>query len=99
MSLIVAVISGFSHPHYVVSSTCYSQGSITASGRPVFIGEVASNQFPLGTRIVLDRPAFGRREFVVLDRIGYGSELDFYNPSEATCVRWGRREVGFYVLK
>jgi len=63
----------------------------------VFLGEVASNQFPLGTKIMLDHPVFGHREYVVLDRIGYGSELDFYNPSEAACDEYGREEVGFRV--
>jgi 3D (Asp-Asp-Asp) domain-containing protein len=84
-------------PHYTVSSTCYAQGGTTASGRQTFVGEVANNSLPLGTRIRLDRPVFGRREFVVLDRIGSGSELDIYEPSEATCLDYGRREIGFRV--
>jgi 3D (Asp-Asp-Asp) domain-containing protein len=65
----------------------------------VFLGEVASNQFSLGTRIMLDHSAFGRREYVVLDRIGSGSELDFYFPSESVCDAYGRREIGFSVLR
>lgn len=87
--------------HYTVSSTCYdaSQGSTTASGRTVFLGEVANNFLPLGTHIVLDTPAFGKRHFIVLDRIGWGSALDIFNPSEVACDQWGRREIGFYVLE
>lgn len=85
--------------HYTVSSTCYDQGSTTASGASVFLGEVANNFLPLGTHIRLDYPAFGRREFIVLDHIGWGSELDIYNPSYQACVEWGRREIGFWTLK
>jgi 3D (Asp-Asp-Asp) domain-containing protein len=83
--------------HYTVSATCYAQGSITASGGPVYLGEVANNFLALGTRIRLDRPVFGRRDYVVEDRIGSGSELDFYNPSETTCLWFGRREIGFRI--
>jgi len=83
--------------HYEVESTCYNQGSITASGSPVFLGEVANNFLPLGTRIRFDRPVFGRRDYIVLDRIGWGSQLDIYNPSEATCMMYGRESLGFTV--
>ena len=51
----------------------------------------------LGTWITLDRPAFGRRRYRVLDHIGYGSELDIFNPSEAACISYGRRRIGFTV--
>lgn len=85
--------------HYVVSSTCYSQGSITASGGPVYLGEVANNFLAFGTRIRLDRPVWGRRFFRVEDRIGWGSQLDFYNPSESACNAYGRRTRGFSVVR
>jgi 3D (Asp-Asp-Asp) domain-containing protein len=84
--------------HYTVTSTCYSQGAITASGGHVYIGEVANNFLPFGTRILLDRPVFGRRMFTVEDRIGSGSELDIYNPSETACVDYGRHTIGFRVI-
>jgi len=85
--------------HYTVSSTCYAQGGTTASGADAYFGEVANNALPLGTRIRLDRPAFGQRDFVVLDHIGSGSELDIFNPSEAACIAYGRQERGFYVVR
>lgn len=59
------------------------------------MGEVANNFLPLGARIRTDRPVFGRRNFKVEDRIGSGSELDFYGPSEAACISYGRRRIGF----
>jgi len=82
--------------HYTVSST-YCEGGITASGRQAFFGEVANNFLPLGTRIRLDRPVRGRRVFVVLDRIGSGSELDLFLGSG--CDAYGRQERGFRVLR
>jgi hypothetical protein len=48
---------------------------------------------------MLDRPVFGRREYRVEDRIGSGSELDIYNPSEAACDNYGREEIGFHVIE
>ena len=84
--------------HYTVSSTCYAQGGTTASGAQAYFGEVANNFLPLGTRIRLDSPAFGRRDFTVKDHIGSGSELDIFNESEAACQRYGREERGFRVL-
>jgi 3D (Asp-Asp-Asp) domain-containing protein len=83
----------------MVSSTCYAQGGITASGQQARPGEVAANMLPLGTRIILDHPAFGRQEYVILDRIGSGSELDIFNESEAACNQYGRQERGFSVLR
>lgn len=60
---------------------------------------MANNFLPLGTRIRLDSPAFGRTDFVVLDHIGSGSELDIFNPSESACLQYGRREIGFRVVE
>jgi hypothetical protein len=84
-------------PHYTVSSTAYCEGGITASGRQAFFGGVANNFLPLGTRIRLDRPVRGRRDFVVLDRIGSGSELDFFLGTG--CDAYGRQVRGFRVLR
>jgi hypothetical protein len=85
--------------HYSVDSTCYHQGSITASGGGVYVGEVANNFLPLGTHIELDHPVFGRRFFNVEDRIGWGSELDIYGPSEWACEQYGRQQIGFWTVR
>lgn len=47
---------------------------------------------------MLDHPAFGRREFIVLDHIGSGSELDIFYPSESACDAYGRQQRGFRVI-
>jgi 3D (Asp-Asp-Asp) domain-containing protein len=74
-----------------LSSTAYCQGTITASGEPPFVGEVANNTWPLGTRLSVSPPVWGRTRFVVEDRIGSGSQLDFYNPSCTAAIDFGRR--------
>lgn len=66
-------------PHGLTRSTWYDYGSITASGRPVFYGEVAADRdVPFGARMVL--PGLGT--FVVLDRGGaiVGARVDVYLP-------------------
>jgi 3D (Asp-Asp-Asp) domain-containing protein len=78
-----------------VESTCYAQSGLTASGEQTRPGIVAANQFRLGTWITLDRKVFGRRHYQVEDRIGWGSELDIFNSSEAACLQYGRRRIGF----
>lgn len=82
-----------------MDSTCYHEGSITASGSGVYVGEVANNFLPLGTKIRLDNPVFGRTDFVILDHIGSGSELDLYGPSEEACEEFGRQRLGFSILR
>jgi hypothetical protein len=37
--------------------------------------------------------------FVVLDRIGWGSSIDFYNPSCAAAIDFGRRVERVHVVK
>lgn len=83
--------------HIWASSTCYSQGTITASGEHVRVGIVAQNTLRFGTLIRLDHAVFGRRYYRVEDRIGSGSDLDIYNPSERACIDYGRHRIGYTV--
>jgi 3D (Asp-Asp-Asp) domain-containing protein len=80
-----------------VESTAYapcSSGGRMANGQRPHAGAVAMNLLPLGTRIRVSRSPLGRRRaFVVSDRIGYGSQLDFWTPSCAKARAWGRRTV------
>lgn len=95
---VLAAVIALAHAHHRwANSTCYAQAGTTASGQQTRVGIVAMNSLPLGTHIVLDHPVFGRRRFVVEDRIGYGSEMDFFYPSEAACLDYGRREIGYRV--
>jgi hypothetical protein len=74
-----------------LDTTSYCQGTVTASGRHVFLGEAANNTLPLGTRVRVRPRVFGRSRFIILDRIGWGSQMDFYNPSCSAAVSYGRR--------
>jgi 3D (Asp-Asp-Asp) domain-containing protein len=88
-------------PHHTVHSTCYAQGGPTATPHVnAYFGEVAvlPGFLRLGTKIRLDRPAFGRRDFVVRDHIGEGSELDIFFPSESACLNYGSQQRGFRVV-
>lgn len=84
-----------------MSSTCYAQGGPTATPHvDAYFGEVAvlPGFLRLGTRIRLDHSAFGKRNFIVRDHIGKGSELDIYNPSESACEAYGRQQRGFRII-
>lgn len=88
---------------FSANSTAYSPcsaGSIMADGTHVRSGSVASNRHPLGTRIQLvGAPTFfGRRDFTVRDRIGWGSDLDFWTPSCSGALAWGRRTVRYRLV-
>jgi 3D (Asp-Asp-Asp) domain-containing protein len=90
-------------PTFTVSATAYdscSSGSTMADGRTVHVGAVANNFLPLGTKIRMSRgvPELnGRRDFVVEDRIGSGSQLDIWMPGCSKAIQFGRETVTFRV--
>lgn len=100
-TLAVAVLAGTapavaSAPVRSAQSTSYCLSGSMADGSRVRRGSVAMNRHPLGTRIRLVGATFnGRRRFVVRDRIGHGSELDFWSSSCRVSARWGRRVVRY----
>lgn len=75
------------------SSTSYCLRGTMADGTLTRAGSVASNRYPLGTRLTITPSPTGSRRFIVRDRIGWGSELDFWLPSCAWALSWGRRVV------
>ena len=57
------------------------------------------NGVPFGTKIlVLDGPLAGST-WVVKDRIGCCSQLDFYMATEREALAYGRRQIRIEVLK
>jgi len=76
-----------------VSSTAYCVRGRMANGRSTHMGAVAMNGVQLGTRIRASRSPTGLRWHTVEDRIGSGSQLDFWVPSCAQARAWGRRTV------
>lgn len=86
--------------HHVVQSTAYCLRGTMADGSRTRRRSVAMNSLPLGTRIRLVGQSFhnGLRIFVVRDRIGWGTQLDFWSPTCAAARMWGRRTVHFRVI-
>jgi len=90
---------GVAHAAYPRSadSTAYSETGLMANGQHTHYPAVAMNIWPLGTKITLKHKGpHGRRRFIVEDRIGWGSQLDFWvsSCSYANDV-WGRRQVAY----
>lgn len=88
---------------YDVEATAYSpcsSGSINASGTHTRQGQIAVNFLPLGTKVRLHIPHSidGRRTFYVRDRIGYGSQTDFFIQNCGEAIRFGRRHVRYEVI-
>jgi 3D (Asp-Asp-Asp) domain-containing protein len=76
-----------------VVSTAYCLSGQMADGSQVRDGSVASNGFPLGAELEIRPSPTGRRYFKVRDRIGWGTELDFWLPTCSAARSWGRRTV------
>ena len=80
-------------------STAYCLTGRMSDGSYTRLRSAASNRHPLGTkiRVTSRRPGpLGLRRFVIRDRIGYGSELDFWTPSCSYALnRYGRRVVTY----
>jgi 3D (Asp-Asp-Asp) domain-containing protein len=75
-----------------VVSTAFCLSGMMADGTRVRAGSVASNRYPLGTVLAV-HPSPARGPFVVRDRIGWGTELDFWTSSCGAARQWGRRVV------
>jgi 3D (Asp-Asp-Asp) domain-containing protein len=55
----------------------------------------ASNTYAFGTRLLVE----GVGVVTVEDRIGWGTDLDLYGPSEAFCRRFGRKHLHVRVVR
>ena len=77
-------------------SACDSTG-ITASGKPLAWGRVASNDYPIGTRLYID----GYGECVVEDRMRDSGKVDVYLGKRDVCTcgsEWGKRQIAVRVI-
>lgn len=78
-----------------LSSTAYTNdGSNMANGEYPYVGAVACNLVPIGTLLYIE----GMGTFVVKDRIGHGSQLDFFMETEDECNTFGRRALDVYIV-
>lgn len=76
-----------------VSSTSYCQGGTTASGMQTYVGEVAGNIWPLGTKLLILSGEHAGEVVTVEDHIGWGSSLDFFDPSCHSAIEYGREQI------
>ena len=77
-------------------SACDHTG-ITASGKPLAWGYVASNDYPIGTRLYID----GYGECVVEDRMRDSGKVDVYLGERDVCTcgsEWGKRRIAVRVI-
>lgn len=72
----------------------HTPGSIMASGKEVYVGAVAYNDVPLGTRVVIDGV-----EYTVEDRVGSDGVIDIYMSTTEDCAIFGRKLMKVYVLE
>ena len=80
----------------LTDTTCYAAtGHRTASGKWPRVGMAASNRYPFGTHLRVE----GIGVVTVEDRIGWGSSLDLFGPSEAYCRSFGRRHLRVEVVR
>ena len=73
----------------------------TASGTRCREGVIASNHFPIGTKIYLEGPkGFKGKVFVVEDRMNkrYGKKIDIWFRHYDDARNFGVRKVKYYVL-
>lgn len=57
---------------------------------------VASNYFPLGTRLYIE----GMGEYTVEDRGGMADNvIDIYMEDSGVCIEFGRRQAGVYIIQ
>lgn len=82
---------------HAAHSTAYCLHGRMADGSYTRSGSVAMNSLRLGTKITVSRSPTGRHHFTVRDRIGYGSELDFWVEGCSKARYWGRHRVGFTI--
>jgi hypothetical protein len=84
-------------PEPVDAATAYCLRGRMADGTFVRYGSVANNRFRLGTHIRVYPRVFGIRRWVVRDRIGWGTDWDFWTPSCWQARQFGRRYVRIVV--
>jgi 3D (Asp-Asp-Asp) domain-containing protein len=86
--------------HRNVDTTSFCEHGIMANGQQTHAGVAAANNLRLGTRIQLvgrQTGPYGRRRYVIRDRIGSGSSLDLWVSSCDAARRFGRRTTSYRI--
>ena len=85
-------------PIFSLNSTSYCTSGIMASGVWTYVGAVANNMWPLGTRLKILSGEYAGSVVTVSDRIGWGSQLDFYTPNCGAAWNYGREQISVEVM-
>ena len=64
-----------------------------ADGHQTYVGAVAGNMWPLGTKLMILGGEHQGEVVTVEDRIGAHSQLDFFTPSCAAAWIYGREQI------
>ena len=62
----------------------YTPSDIMANGEKPYIGAVASNDYPLGTKLII-----GNKIYTVCDRMAEGGRVDIYMNTIEECLEYG----------
>lgn len=88
-----AMVGGRVYGVRVVSSTAYCLTSRTADGGRGYVGSVAMNGVPFGSRWLVRSGPMAGQVLEVNDRIGHSSEFDVWMPSCDAAITYGRRQI------
>lgn len=91
--LLAAVAAVLLAPGPADAATSYCLRGTMADGSWTRTGSLAHNGFALGARVWATPAVFGRHRWTVRDRIGWGSEADFWSSSCIRARTFGRRGV------
>jgi hypothetical protein len=86
-------------PVVSLSSTSYCQSGTMADGQQTYVGAVAGNLWQLGTWLHVITGSHAGETVQVLDRIGWGSQLDFFSWSCKRAWDYGRQQILVEVVK
>jgi hypothetical protein len=93
IALTVALVLAPAATAHAENSTSYCLTGRMADGSWTRPGSLAHNGYPLGTRLWASPAVRGRHRWTVRDRIGYGSQADFWTASCAQARAFGRRTI------
>lgn len=94
-ALTLALVLGPAATAHAEHATAYCLHGRMADGTQTRRGSLAHNGYRLGTKLWATPAVFGRHRWTVRDRIGYGSEADFWAPLGCQqAIAFGPRVIG-----
>lgn len=95
VGLAVGLVAGFAICDLAraETTTAYCLQGTMADGTQTRPGSLAHNGYALGTRLSVSPAVFGIRKWTVRDRIGWGTQADFWTSSCSQAIAYGRRYV------